>query len=114
MKPRTKRRLAQRQDRHVMAALGGRVQPASGSLPGYKGDGRIFDQHRIETKYTEARSYSLDLKNLWKIAGECEGNERPLFIIDYLERGTHKLRGRYAVIPFADLEKLIHDTSDEI
>ena len=95
-----------------MDKLGGRVQPASGSLPGYKGDGRVFDQHRVEMKYTVADSFSLKLRELWKIAGECEGRERPLFIIDFKEKATHKLRGRYAVIPFAELERLLHAATD--
>ena len=108
-----KRAVSKRQDARVMSALGGRIQPASGAMPGYKSDGRIPGRYRIETKYTQADAYSMSIKDLWKIAGECEGLERPLFIIDYLEKSTHKLRGRYAVLPFADLEKMIHALADD-
>ena len=106
IKPKHRRKRAAKQDVDVMGKLGGRVQPASGSLIGYKGDGRVIDRFRVETKYTQANSFSLKLSELWKIGGECEGSERPMFVIDFLEKGTGKLRGRYAVIPFSDMEKL--------
>lgn len=113
MKPITKRRISQRQERDIMSKLGGRVQPASGSLRGHKGDGRVFGVYRVEAKYTTAQTYKLDVRDLWKIAGECEQGEAPLFIIDYKEEGTHRTRGRFVVVPFDYFQKVTGHAIDD-
>jgi hypothetical protein len=84
--------------------INGRVQPASGALAGYKGDGRVLGSHRIETKYTFASSYRLQLSDLQKIQGECYGRERPAVVIDFKDKRTGKLKARWACIPHTDWE----------
>jgi hypothetical protein len=91
-----------------MENLGGRVQPGSGSRSGYKGDGRVFDRLRMEAKYTFSDSFKLELFELMKIAGECEGRERPVFVIDFKEKHTAKLRGRFVVLHDSDFQRMLH------
>lgn len=110
---RRRKKLSQKRERKTMDALGARLQAGSGAPKGHKGDGRIFDKHRVEHKYTEAMSYSLKLQELWKINAECEGNERPLFVIDFLKKGTGKLLSSYVVIPMSDFERMKNATSDD-
>ena len=52
-------------------------------------------------------SFSLKLEELWKLLGEATHGELPVFVIDYRDPGTSKLRDRYAVLPFADAQELI-------
>lgn len=114
-KARRIRKLAQKQDHQVMGGLdGGRVQPASGAIPGYKGDGRVIGSHRIETKFTFAHSFRLKLAELQKVQGECVGRERPAMVIDFKDKRTGKLRSRWACIPHSDWEKYANvSTADD-
>jgi hypothetical protein len=105
LKPKKIRRASIKQEREIMKGLGGRVQPGSGSKGGYKGDGRVYDQLRVEAKYTTAKSYRLNHSDLTKIRGECEGRERPALVLDFKEKGTLKTHDRWVVIPYADWEK---------
>ena len=95
------------QEVEVCELLGARTQPGSGNQAGAKGDGRKKGELRIETKFTQADSFSLKLDELWKILGEANKGELPVFVIDYLEQGTRRLRDRYAVIPFSDAVELL-------
>lgn len=95
-----------------MDFLGGSTQPASGALPGRKGDGRVFDKLRVEAKFTQAKEYKLQLSELNKIAGECEGNERPLVVVDFREKRTGKLISRFAVLRMSDFERLANVSLD--
>ena len=96
-----------KQEVEVCELLGARTQPGSGNQPGAKGDGRRKGELRIEAKFTKARSYSLKLEELDKLMGEAAQGELPVFVIDYLDPGTSKLRDRYAVLPFSDAQELI-------
>jgi hypothetical protein len=97
-----------KQELEIAEALGGRTQPGSGNQAGAKGDVRKKGELRVEAKFTCNDSFSLKLDELYKIASECSPGEKPLFVIDYLEPGTRKLRDRYAVVPFHHLEELRH------
>lgn len=112
MKPKRKRHISKLQDKDVMSRLGGRVQPASGSLPGNKGDGRVYDRFRVETKYTKASSYRLDVRDLFKIASECTGSEVPVFVIDFKDGDSARTIGRYAVLPFHWFEKVANEADN--
>ena len=108
MKARKKR--SQKQELQIAGQFDGRTQPGSGAMPWAKGDVRKKGVFRIEAKFTEAKSYSLKLEDLEKIEAECEGAEKPIFIIDYLENGTRSLRGRYAVLTDTHLEELLNES----
>jgi hypothetical protein len=96
-----------------MERLGGRVQPASGSLAGNKGDGRVYDRFRIETKYTKRTSFRLDVRELFKIASECTGAEVPVFVVDFKDGDSARTVGRFAVVPFSYFEKISNETDDD-
>lgn len=85
-----------------------RTQPGSGNQAGAKGDLRGKNLMRVEEKHTKAASFSLKLDELHKVAGECTGLERPVFVVDYLDPGTSKLQDRFAVIPIKYLKELLH------
>lgn len=101
------RRLSQAQEREVCEELGAKTQPGSGNQRGAKGDGRKKGELRIETKFTTANSFPLELDDLHKIAGECAAGERAVLVIDYQEPGTRRLRDRFGVIHFQDLKELL-------
>ena len=88
-----------------------RTQPGSGNQRGAKGDLRMKGKLRVEEKHTDAASFSLKLEELRKIAGEGSVGEVPLFVIDFIEQGTRRLKDRFAVIHFQDLKELLHAAS---
>lgn len=105
---RRQKRLSQQQELDIALELSAVVQKASGALPGLKGDGRRKGVLRFEAKYTEAGSYTLKLADLEKIASECHGRERPVLVLDFKERGTGKLRDRFAVVRFDDAKEMFN------
>lgn len=105
---RKNKRLSLQQEVDIADELGWRTQPGSGNQRGAKGDIRGKNIGRVEAKFTQADSFSLKLEELEKIAGECTGFEKPVFVIDFLEPGTRGLRGRYAVFQFDDIKELLH------
>lgn len=113
LKPKRRRAISKLQDKAVMERLGGRVQPASGSLGGNKGDGRVFGRFRVETKYTVNDTYRLDVRELFKIAGEATGTEVPVMVIDFKEPGSARVRGRFAIVPFHYFEKVSCEETDD-
>lgn len=95
------------QEVEVCELLGARTQPGSGNQAGAKGDGRRRGDLRVEMKYTAANSYPLQVEELWKIQSETGQGELPVFVIDFKEQGTSKLRGRFAVLQFDDVVELL-------
>jgi hypothetical protein len=85
-----------------------RTQPGSGNQRGAKSDLRMKDGLRVEEKHTQGASFSIKLDELYKVAGEAAGGEMPLFVIDFVEPGTRKLKDRFAVLHFQDLKGLLH------
>lgn len=113
MKRRAIRKKSHKQERQIMNDLGGRVQPGSGAFPGHKGDGRVQGATRVEAKFTYRDSYQLKLSELFKIAGECTGMERPQFIIDFKDKFTGKDRGRFVVLRWSDFLHYYAKTIDD-
>lgn len=105
---RKNKRFSREQEVDIATELDWRTQPGSGNQRGAKGDVRGRNIGRVEAKFTQAESFSLKLEELEKIAGECTGFEKPVFVIDFLEPGTRGLRGRYAVFQFDDIKELLH------
>jgi hypothetical protein len=100
------KKASREQEIDIAEELGAKVQINSGATVGSKGDVRKKDVVRIEAKFTTAASYSLKLEELHKIAGECEGKEKPVFVVDFQDPLTHRPRDRYAIIPFEDYREL--------
>lgn len=98
---------SQKQERQIMTDLGGRTQPASGSKPGAKGDGRLYGKLRMEAKFTFAGSYSLKLRELQKIRSECDVTEEPVLVLDFKDRATGRELDRWALLPYPTLLELL-------
>lgn len=107
------RKLSQKQEREVMAELGGRVMPGSGNQKSYKGDGRIFNKVRVEMKEVFGSAFSLSREVLNKIRGECAGQEEPVVVIDYKDKVTGRTEDRWAVVEFKVLKRLIDVSSKD-
>ena len=101
------KQLSRKQEVFLAEDLGGKVQLNSGATVGSKGDVRVKDEFRVEAKFTAADSYKLDINELAKIESECAGREKPLFIVDYIDKHTKKLRERYAVLPYDQLKETL-------
>jgi hypothetical protein len=104
------KRASVRQEVEVMEALGGRRQTGSGAVGHLKGDGRVRGKWRVEMKYTRKDSYRVERKELGKIRGECEGLEKPLFVIDFQNGQTGNLEDRWVLVPYEDFLKLDKNT----
>lgn len=102
---RAQKKRSREQELEIAEELGGQMQRASGALSGSKGDIRKKGVVRVEAKYTEAGSYSLRLEELHKISSECHGTEKPVFVVDFVEKLTKRLVDRYAVVHFDDLKE---------
>ena len=104
---RAQKKRSREQELEIAEELGAKMQKGSGSISGSKGDVRKKGEVRVEAKYTEAASYSLRLEDLHKILSECHGTERPVFVVDFVEKTTKRLTDRYAIVPFYDLKELL-------
>jgi hypothetical protein len=103
---RQQKTMSKKQELEIAEALGARTQKASGALAGSKGDGRKKGVLRFEAKYTLHDSFPLKLEDLYKIASECHGAERPLLVLDFKDRATGRLRDRFAVLHFDDAKEM--------
>jgi hypothetical protein len=101
------KKVSQQQEIDIAEELGARVQPNSGASVGAKGDVRKKGVARVEAKFTTAKSYSLQHEELQKIAGECGDKEKPILVVDFQDPLTHRLKDRYAILPFEDLKELL-------
>jgi hypothetical protein len=86
------------QEQRLADTHGGRRTRGSGSGM-EKGDVRVPGLLRIEAKSTQAKSYSLTLKDLAKIEGAaCNAGEAPMMQVDFLDaRG--KVVGSVYIVP---------------
>ena len=101
------RALSRKQERTIMSDLGGRVMPASGSRPGYKGDGRVFDRIRVEMKESFSNTFKLTREILNKIRGECAGKEEPVVVVDFKDRRTGNTEDRWCILEYKVLKRIM-------
>lgn len=87
---------SQAQEKRAEKAYGARRQPASGSLSHAKSDLRDPGRLRVECKFTRAQSFSLKLAELKKLERESQGDEHPVFEIEFQ---CEKPAKRYVVLP---------------
>jgi hypothetical protein len=107
------RRASRKQEQQIMDGIGGRVQPGSGCVDGYKSDGRLKGRVRVEAKFTFGTIFSVKRADLDKIRGECQGRERPAFVIDFKERASGKTQDRWVLVPHKDWESMINAAADD-
>ena len=90
----------------MAADTGGRTQPASGALPGAKGDVRHKGQYRGECKFTRNKSFKLSLDLLEKISAEAMYPEYPVLDVQFLDSAGREV-DRWVAIPY-DTWKELH------
>jgi hypothetical protein len=89
-------------ERQIGKDIGGRAQPASGALPGMKGDARARGRHRVESKTTKNISYAVSRRDLNKIRSECTGAEKPAFVVEFVNPKTLREEDKWVLIPYED------------
>lgn len=96
------RKRAQQEERKIAQDIGGRVQPASGAMPGAKGDVRKRGVSRVESKITGTSSYRVTRDELSKIRSECGAGEKPAFVVTFVNKSTLREEDRWVLIPYED------------
>jgi hypothetical protein len=93
--------------RHEASVAFGRVQPASGALPGAKGDVRSRD-YLTECKTTERGSLGLKVEWLRKIAREAaEANRTPTMALEFQVIGEPGVPREWMLIPMGEFRRLV-------
>jgi len=87
----------------TMKRHGGRRNPASGSIPGWKGDGQTED-HLYEIKYTDKGQFILKLATLRKLEKEALAHKKdPALALTFYDG---KREFTYIIIPEGDFLEL--------
>jgi len=107
------RKVSRHQEEKIMAGIGGRTQPGSGCVPGYKSDGRLKGRVRVEARFTYGTIYSVKRQDLDKIRGECQGHEKPALVIDFKDRATSKTQDSWVLMPHKEWERMINALADD-
>ena len=97
-------------EKKLAKKLGGRTQPASGAVDGYKGDIKTKD-YLYDDKMTKHMSTSLKYEDLQKIAKEAlDAEKEPVLILtfDSVKRGNKN----FAVIPLELWQELTGETDE--
>jgi len=106
------KRTSRRNEQDIAVRIGGRRQPGSGAIPGFKGDVRVRGHLRVELKDSFSKQFILTTAVLDKIRGECDRAERPALIVSFRDRHTHELRESWALIPVEHWEELLNASND--
>ena len=81
-------RRARKQEQQLAKRWHGKRQPGSGSKPGYRGDVKLGD-FLVETKFTDKKSYRLELATLRKIGEEAAAmGRRPIVVLEFNGAGN--------------------------
>lgn len=106
------RKRSQKAERKLASSVGGKAHRGSGALHFLKSDASVKGRFRFEHKFTQAKQYTLTLADLYKLLGECQDEEDPVFVIEFAERGTLRSKAEYAVVPLDTWRKLNGFDSD--
>lgn len=87
---------ADKQERRVAKQVNGRQTIASGQTPIDKADVKVAGELRIECKTTEKKSFTLKREDLLKIMAQAQGDEMPVFMIEFVSPSPSV---EFAVIP---------------
>lgn len=94
----TLRKHSQKSEQRLATLMGGRVQKASGALPGYKGDVKVKGVYHFEHKFTQKSSRTLSLFELDKTLSECGAGEAPVFVIEFVEPAVLRIKETFYVV----------------
>lgn len=93
------------QEKRIAKSIGGFRNPASGAIPGFKGDAQsnIF---RCECKRTSANSMVLKMEDLMKIDKEAAAHDQiPCFAVKF-EKMPVGVESQWIAIPLTVFEKI--------
>lgn len=96
-----------KKEKKLALRVGGRTTSASGSKF-EKGDVRKVGVARLEHKLTQNKSFSVTREMVEKVvnaSAACE--EIAAIVVEFIDKNTGKSEGELAVIPMADLERLL-------
>lgn len=96
-RPRPTRSISDRHEKKVAKQVGGRRTIASGATPAEKGDVKAHDL-RLECKSTEALGYRLTLADLQKNEAAAQGEEIPVFAIEFRAPDRGRTTQQYMVV----------------
>jgi hypothetical protein len=101
------RRKSQKIEDGIAQGIGGRRNKGSGSLSYLKGDVRKRGHLRVESKFTQRKSYSVTLDELHKIDSECSHGETPAFDITFVEPVSLREIESWVLIPRTEWQRLL-------
>lgn len=101
------RRKSMKIEDKLAEAIGGRRHKGSGALSYLKGDVRKRGKIRAESKFTQNKSYSVRLDDLWKIQSECSPGEVPAFDITFVEPMSLREVDSWVLIPRSEWQRLL-------
>jgi Holliday junction resolvase len=105
-----RRRMPKKQEQRVAGALGGRKTPASGALPGAKGDvvaGNTGEGWMVECKRTKNRSLSVKASWLGKVTREAlKVGKTPALAIEMDMTGEVATEKDWVAIPLSEFKRL--------
>lgn len=103
----------------LLPSLNLKKQPASGALPGRKGDlvGKIPGSFAVECKETTRKSYDLQIDTLAALVRAAKQGATPILILDFKSAGSVVSGGRvvprrWVILPADRLEGIL-DLSPE-
>lgn len=103
--PRNRKRITLKHERQLARQVGGRPQPASGAIDGYKGD-VITDQLLLDLKETDKQSQTVTVAALHKIQREADGAGRePALVLRF--NNVTSIEKSWAVLPLSVLRGLL-------
>lgn len=95
-----------RREKSLAKDLGGRQQPGSGCFDGKGGD-VLIDKFLVESKFTNALSYSISIQMLRKITLEAfQARKKPAMVIE-LSGGHMYQAEKWTLIPYEVWKELL-------
>lgn len=107
------RKAAAATEERIAEDVGGRTQPNSGAVPGYKGDVRKRGKHRIEAKTAKGVTFNVHREMLNKIRSECGPGEKPAFVICFVDPKFLREQDKWVLIPYEDWHEAHVDRRSE-
>lgn len=92
--------------------VGGRRQPGSGNMEGFKGDVRAYRRWRMDSKTVRTDSYRLTRDLILKARSECGPMERMAIPIHFLSKSTGAEKDCVVVVDRKTFEDAVHALDD--
>lgn len=109
---RAMKKKSQRREQRIAESIGGRAQPASGSLPHAKGDVRKRGEWRVQDKTSRNKGFDLTRQLISEIRSQCAYGEKFAITIGFLNPLTQKEEDEVVVIDRYAWEEMTHARVD--